>query len=404
MRRPHPTIPCVLALGLLACDAPDGTDAAPDGGAVDVDAAPPDAGPERPAYREWLKVELPGTVCGNGSQYKFFVNYVPGSEDVLVYFEAGGACWDYPSCSGAEGIRGAAHPEGIPDDLMDLWALGSPLLRRNRTENPVATWNMVFVPYCTGDVHIGDRDVTYEDPSGENPPLEWHHRGYDNVQAIVAWMDEQFPRLDRMLVSGCSAGGAGAINNYYFLRTALNVDRGYLLDDSGPIFPSESNSALLHARIREAWNVDGVLASGLPSFADTIRADLGAINAVLAEQFPDDRLVTAFFRLDYDYSLYSYERFYEPTPDRAEIYRRWWEDTQALTALYDEHDNLAYYIPFYRDLNNSHCLTLVEWTGTEVQEDGVDLEAYLGTLLDDDAPLTSHLEEAREGPYADLAP
>ncbi|HJL17512.1 MAG TPA: pectin acetylesterase-family hydrolase [Sandaracinaceae bacterium LLY-WYZ-13_1] len=395
-------VSAILAcLALAACDP----------GSAPPDAEPPgdaavstDAGPERPAYRRWLKVELPGTVCGNGSQYKFWVNYIPGATDTLVYFEAGGACWDYPSCSGAEGIRGAAHPDGIEDDLIDLWALGSPLLRRNRTENPLATWNMVFVPYCTGDVHIGRRDAVYEDPTGENPPLEWHHRGYDNVQAVAGWMEEQFPELDRLLVSGCSAGGAGAINNYYFLRTRLEPERGYLLNDSGPIFPSDSNSAALHERIREAWDVDGVLADGLPPFADEIIGDLGAINSVLAEQFPRDRLVTTFFRLDYDYSLYSYERFYEPTPDREEIYRRWWEDTQALTTVYDAHDNLAYYIPFYRELNNSHCLTLVEWAGTEIEEDGLDLQSYLQALLDDDAPLTSHLEEAREGPHADLAP
>lgn len=396
--RPTPTA-AILSLLLCACDT---APADPDAGPTIVDAGPEI--PDRPAVREWLKIELPGTVCGDGSQYKFWVNYAPGAVDTLVYFEAGGACWDYPSCSGAEGIRGAAHPDGIPDDLIDLWALGSPLMRRSRAENPAATWNMVFVPYCTGDVHIGSRDVVYEDPAGVEPPLEWHHRGYDNVQAVIGWMEEQFPYVDRLLVSGCSAGGAGAINNYAFLRDRLAPNRGYLLNDSGPIFPSDSNSALLHDRIREAWDVDGVIGAALPAEAERIGADLGAINAVLAERYPDDRLVTTFFRLDYDYSLYSYERFYEPTPDRAEIYRRWWEDTQALIERYDGYDNLAYYIPFWRELNNSHCATLVEWAGTEIEEDDVDLEAYLRRMLDDDAPLASHLEEAREGPYESLAP
>lgn len=387
------------SLLLVACDA---APVDPDGGAPMTDAGPEI--PDRPAVHEWLKIELPGTVCGDGSQYKFFVNYAAGAVDTLVYFEAGGACWDYPSCSGAEGIRGAAHPDGIPDDLMDLWVLGTPLLRRGRSESPVARWNIVFVPYCTGDVHIGSRDVVYEDPAGIEPPLEWHHRGYDNVQAVIAWMEEQFPYVERLLVSGCSAGGAGAVNNYAFLRDRLAPARGYLLNDSGPIMPSDSNSAPLHDRIREAWDVDGVIGAALPAEAERISADLGAINAVLAERYPHDRMVTTFFRLDYDYSLYSYERFYDPTPDRAEIYRRWWEDTQQLVELHDRYDNLAYYIPFWRELNNSHCATLVEWAGTEIEEDGVDLEAYLRQVLDDGAPLTSHLEEAREGPYESLAP
>src|SRR5205085_1078522 len=41
----------------------------------------------------WQKVELPGTVCGNGSQYKFFVNYARASNNLIVSLEGGGACW-----------------------------------------------------------------------------------------------------------------------------------------------------------------------------------------------------------------------------------------------------------------------------------------------------------------------
>ncbi len=385
------TLALVLSLG---CDAPVTTSDA----SVDDAAAPA----ERPAYRQWLKIEPPGAVCGNGSQYKFFVSYTR-SEDVLVVFEAGGACWDYASCSGAAGVRGAAHPDGIPDDLMSDWELGSPLLRRDRINNPLATWNIVFIPYCTGDVHIGDREVVYEDPEGVGPPLTWRHVGYRNTQAVIGWMREQFPSVDRMFVSGCSAGGTGAINNYYFLRTALAPARGYLVDDSGPIFSSMGNSGPLHEHIRTVWGLDDVIAEHFSDFAPALGEDLGAINTLLADEFPEDRLVTAFYRLDYNYSLYSYERFYD-SPPREEIYRLWWEDTQDLVATYDTRDNLAYYIPFWRELNDSHCLTLLEWAGTEIEEDGVDFHGYLEEVLDDSVPLTSHLEEAREGPYADIAP
>jgi len=206
-----------------------------------------------------------------------------------------------------------------------------------------------------------------------------------------------------MLVSGCSAGGAGAVNNYYWLRNRLRPRRGYLLDDSGPIFPSSGNSSRLHAQIRSAWGLDAVLAETLPEHAAALREDLGAINTILADEFPDDRLATTFFRLDYDYSLYSYERFYD-FPERSEIYALFWADTQAFTALYDTRDNLGYYIPFYRELNNSHCSTLVEWEGTEIEADGINMMQYLNHLLDDDTPLESYLETAREGPFADLSP
>ena len=329
------------------------------------------------------------------------MNLFPGATDVFIYFEAGGACWDYESCTGGE--RGAAHPDGVPDDLMDIWQIVSPLLSRAPSANPLWNWNFVFVPYCTGDVHIGDRDITYSDPSGEQPDLEWHHHGARNTQAVIDWALEHLSQPDRMLASGCSAGGAGAINNYYRLRQQLDPARGYLLDDSGPIFPSESNSALVHAMIRSSWNTDAVIEAQLPDHSERIAADFGQLNAVLAEEFPDDRLATTYFRLDYDYALYSYERFYD-FPERSEIYRRWWEDTQQLTALYDTYDNLAYYIPFYREVNNSHCLTILGYGGTEIEEDDIDLRGFIDHLLDDDAALTSHLETAREGEFESLAP
>src|SRR4029453_5558698 len=60
----------------------------------------------------WDKVELPGTVCGNGSQYKFFVRRT-GSPNLLLFFEGGGACWDYDTCRGGAGGVGAANPNSL---------------------------------------------------------------------------------------------------------------------------------------------------------------------------------------------------------------------------------------------------------------------------------------------------
>src|SRR5690242_6763383 len=88
---------------------------------------------EPPEYEKWLKVEIPGTVCGNNSQYKFFVNYKEGAKDLTIMLEPGGACWDYDGCSGKTDL-GAAHPDGISDDLMKYGGQNaniSPLIRRD---------------------------------------------------------------------------------------------------------------------------------------------------------------------------------------------------------------------------------------------------------------------------------
>jgi hypothetical protein len=389
----------------LATDASDGTTSEPEGSTGSSGSPGSTSGssgsdesstgeplpPTPPSYGQWEKVEIPGTVCGNGSQYKFFVNYSETSDDVMMIFEPGGGCWDYESCTGQTSL-GAANPDGISDHhLNGFLGVHTPLLNREFPGSPVADWNYVFIPYCTGDVHTGRAVTVYSDPAGIEPDLEYHHNGHDNVVAAVDWLSVQFPQVPRMLVTGCSAGGAGATANYYFIRTGMNIERSYLLADSGPIFPNSMFSAPLHDKINESWRVDEVLAEQ-PAFAE-ITEDFGLINTVLADTFPDDRLAVAFFRRDFNFSRYSYERFYEPTPTKAEIHAMWWDDTQKLMAQFEDRDNLGYYIPYWRAFNDSHCTMIgISWDGTEIQESDIDLSDYITNVLDDDAPLQRWLE------------
>ena len=57
-------------------------------------------------------------VCGNGSQYKFWYYDSPTSNNMVVMFEGGGACWDYDTCSGRAGVLGASNPNGLPDNYI----------------------------------------------------------------------------------------------------------------------------------------------------------------------------------------------------------------------------------------------------------------------------------------------
>ena len=138
----------------------------------------------------------PGTVCSNGSQYRFWYYDSPTSNNLLISFEGGGACWDYPTCSGQTGILGAANPNGIPTDYITQFKAkyvspivngadpGIPLFR-SKTNIATNGWDMVYMPYCTGDVHVGNRVVTYTDPTGANPPITFRHNGYNNTIAVA---------------------------------------------------------------------------------------------------------------------------------------------------------------------------------------------------------------------------
>lgn len=351
--------------------------------------------PERPEYREWMKVELPGTVCGDGSQYKFFVNYSDSSNDLVVVLEPGGACWDYDSCAGKNGIRGAANVNGLEDTHWELAPFISPFLQRIPDANPHASeWNMVYMPYCTGDVHTGNKVVTYSDPAGEEEDIVFHHKGHDNMMAAIDWMAEQFQHVPRMLVTGCSAGGVGATVNYYFMRSGMpGVENGYMLADSGPIMPSGGWSGPLHDKVYEAWDVESIL-DELPGTFDP--EDFGSVNTSLADEFPDDRLAVTYFQRDYNFTLYSYERFYD-FPPKEQIMSMWADDTDLLTGLFDTRDNLGYFLPYWRALNDSHCTTLITFAGSEIEEMSTGADDYLAELLDNNVPLRSLRETPQAG-------
>jgi pectinacetylesterase len=343
--------------------------------------------PARDAYGTFEKVEIPGTVCGNDSQYKIWVNYSKTSDNLVVVLEPGGACWDYDSCTGANGIRGAANPDGLPDNHWELAPFISPFLNRSDDTNPSIDWNMVYVPYCTGDVHTGNVVATYDADDGSNE-VTFHHAGHDDMTAVVSWIDQHFTHVPKMLVTGCSAGGVGSLVNYQFLRQGVHAaEQGYLLDDSGPVFPSSGYSGPMHAKIRQAWNLDS-LADVMP--AGFSLDDMGTINTALADEFPHDRLATTFFRRDYNFSLYSYERFYN-YPPKDQIMQMWDSDTHLLVDLYATRPNLYYFIPYWRNINSSHCTTVLNFAGSDIEDHNMTLAQWVGDFVND-RPIQSMME------------
>lgn len=343
--------------------------------------------PVRDSYESWIKVEPPGVVCGNNTQYKFFVNFSAKSDNLVVVLEPGGACWDYDSCTGANGIRGAANVDGLKDDHYKLAGFISPFINRDSPEAPTTEWNYVYVPYCTGDVHTGNNVATYTSEDGTKS-VEFHHDGHKAMEEIVSWIDSNFTHVPKMFVTGCSAGGAGSMVDYHFLRKGIkSVEKGYMLDDSGPVFPSSGYSKPMHDKIRSAWNIDSIGGNLPPGFTFD---DMGTINTAVADEFPHDRLATTYFRRDMDYSLYSYERFYN-FPPKEEVLRMWNSDTQLLTQLYDTRDNLDYFIPYWRDVNDSHCTTLFSFAGSDIEAQNLTLEQWVKDLLAD-KPIKSAIE------------
>lgn len=375
-------------------------------------------------FSRWQVVQLgpeTGAACGDGSPYKFFVNRRPNTVNMVLYLEPGGACFDYNSCSGTSGIRGARNPNGIADDYLNQQATNSisPLISSALTwlapqdyVEPIK-WSAVYLPYCTGDIYSGDKVATYVNPENPDEELLWLHNGVRNVRAVLAWLKNNLPKPPQLLATGCSAGGVGSLINYAHLRADLDPVKGYLINDSGPIYnaPVSSNRAdhpslPLHLQIRDTWGLDDgfldYLGTRVPNFNGD---DLGTLYGGLAAKFSDDRLGHTQFWADRTFSSYSYERFHPEmalgnTPNaRWPLLRtRWEKDTTNLISELNNHKNFGYYIPRERNFNESHCTTIVTFHNTEIHELGLTTQKFIADILDGSGPVLEGSETNRNDP------
>ena len=64
----------------------------------------------------------------------------------------------------------------------------------------MADYTFVYVPYCTGDVHLGNLTREY------SPDLTVEHVGMVNGDAALSYLAENFPDAEQVVVAGESAG------------------------------------------------------------------------------------------------------------------------------------------------------------------------------------------------------
>src|SRR5262249_18486120 len=168
-----------------------------------------------PSRGTWTQIVLDeatyGTRCGDGNPYAFWLRLAPTgapSENVVVDMQGGNLCVFESDCvtQAASGLLSAT------DDVPPTAGIFS----TDAAVNPFANWTMVYLPYCTQDLHIGG-GVTDVFPS-----ITVHRFGAINVRAAlrhvrdVLWQDlgatePEGYRPDRLTVlfGGESAGGQG---------------------------------------------------------------------------------------------------------------------------------------------------------------------------------------------------
>jgi len=205
------------------------------------------------------------------------------SNNLLVYFQGGGGCWDSVNCLYAptynqqqgETVEAFADTEG-----MGIFDTSNP-------HNPFKKWNIVYIPYCTGDIHWGANDMEYPDIWGQIPGLDsWtiQHRGFVNFQVVLKWIEENFERPKEIFVTGISAGSYGAILGFPYIKGVFPNSRSYVLGDAGNGITADD------FRTGAIFNWNPQYPVWIPGFEDPSTLSPTDLYQLIAAEYPSSKL------------------------------------------------------------------------------------------------------------------
>jgi hypothetical protein len=226
----------------------------------------------------WTWIDVPGAVCDDGTPTGFAVNQ-GSSNNLYFYFEGGGACWDYVSCYI---LNTSVHgPYGETEWTAHAATLAGPF-DRGRSSNPFAQDTMIYIPYCTSDLHAGSNVATY--PAAT--PRVAHHVGRTDTEMFLHHVAVTWTQPERVVVSGTSAGGFGAALNYDLIRKAFPHASMKLIDDAGPLL--EGNN--VPQSERDAWWSSWGLGTLVDPLCAGCKEDLSAYYPAVVTLYPKDRM------------------------------------------------------------------------------------------------------------------
>jgi hypothetical protein len=287
----------------------------------------------------------------------------------MIYLEGGGACFNELCDFTAYSIPFVPPPDGIFD--------------RQNALNPIADWNMIYVPYCTGDIWAGDTDTML---GGRTR----HFHGYRNIAKYLELWVPTFPQVDTVLVTGISAGGFGSGINAPQIADAFGPSRQMvLIDDSGMPFSNKVLPPCLQEQMRSVWGLEKtILAHCGQDCPDPNDFASGLLNH-LANAYPDmhaglfsftaDAVVAGYFGFgwgDFQYNHCSGT----PTSVPAPVFL---EDLLAMRTQYE--DRLSTFYPPGAWHTALRTATFSTVTGADVSMGtSVSVAEWVGNVIDGD--------------------
>lgn len=238
---------------------------------------------------EWAWIPRPDTVCRDGSTTGIGIRRLSDAKGVMIYLQGGGACYDAASCAQNANTPIAGKSFSAAD--FDRWTatLGNQgVFNTGNAKNPVARWNHVYIPYCTGDLHGGSKE------NGEVPGVAGKQQfvGYRNLHNDLEFLASYFGGAADVALVGASAGGAGVLINYPQVVEAFGGRSVAALVDSAPIIPESAiKTSCFERTLMATFRLQ--LPPRCPECADPARGGLLNIYGYLSRTYPQGRFAFA---------------------------------------------------------------------------------------------------------------
>ena len=205
----------------------------------------------------------PLAVCSDGTPAAFYMSPPPaaGIDEAfsspsksnntstatswVVFFSGGGACTDESHCldrafyfplqttskvTADHKVSVDVKYRVLPNDFQS----GTLLSDAAVTEGA----GVILLPYCTGDMHIGNRSFALTNTTSGFPINQWHFRGAEIVRAVLQTaMGAESSNIASVLLAGTSAGAIGAASHVETLSSMYPTANVKLLLDSWPAVP-----------------------------------------------------------------------------------------------------------------------------------------------------------------------
>jgi len=247
---------------------------------------------------KWIRVRPhEECVCANGK--KHYMYFKKGNvENLLIYFSGGGLAWDKKSAHFPMGAKSFLKGEGFGYYVNQMFPFSlhpmKGMLDIENKANPCKGWSVAYLPYTTGDFHIGASRRELEYKSKRKKVI---FGGKKNAEKSLEYVFEKYKNPKNIIVCGESAGAFGS--SFYVRQISENYPNSNVIYvcDSAHLRYENWNEVL------KLWDADTKRLYGFEVGCDLAKHSLIKNSEVLKEKIPQLMINTMYDKVLSEFRL-----------------------------------------------------------------------------------------------------